>query len=189
MPSRLPLILSSIALLVAVFGATPVGRAAGELARAVVPFAQKAGYAKTSGFAKYAGDATTVNGIKAARVPKPGLLVPLGPDGKFPSSVGEAGAVGPRGATGPQGTAGKNGATNVTIVTATSTGAGNTSADANCPTGTVATGGGWYGTTPIISRPLPATISSGQTPTGWTASLTYSASAQTIYVYAICASP
>lgn len=195
MTSRLPLILSATALLVAVLGATPVGHAADSVVRAVVPFAQKAGSAKTAGFARYAGSASAVNGIKAARQPKPGQLVALGPDGKFPSSVGEAGPAGPPGATGakgaagPKGDAGTNGATKVTVVTATVTTAGNTNTTADCPAGTVATGGGWEGGTAIISRPVPRTYSSGETPTGWQAFLTFSASQQTIYVYAICASP
>jgi hypothetical protein len=188
---RLPLILSTAALLVAVFGATPVGQAAGRLV-SVVPFAQKAGYAAK------AGNAKTVNGIKAAKKAKPGFLVPLGADGKFPASVGQAGPAGPAGAAGPQGPQGAKGnkgdtgaagATKVTYVTAVSTGAGNTTATARCAADEVATGGGWYGGTVIISRPTPETASSGVTPNGWTASLTYSGSSQTIYVYAICAAP
>src|SRR2546422_3988541 len=45
MKQRLPLILSSTALVVAVFGATPLGHAAGQLVQTVPPFAKKAGYA------------------------------------------------------------------------------------------------------------------------------------------------
>jgi len=59
------------ALVVAVFGSTPLANAA---ANAV----------KTALFAKNAGK---VNGIRAARTPRPGHLVPLGPDAKLPTSV------------------------------------------------------------------------------------------------------
>ena len=70
-------------------------------------------------FAKKAGNATRVGGIKASRTPKPGRLLPLGRDGRFPASVLPAlgsvsssarGADGPAGPPGPQGPAGKDGA-------------------------------------------------------------------------------
>lgn len=69
--------------------------------------------------AKKAGgvDAKRVGGIKASKTPKPGQLLPLGPNGKFPPSVlpltqgatgpaGAPGPVGPAGAVGPSGAAG-----------------------------------------------------------------------------------
>ena len=108
MKQRLPLVLSATALVVALFGSTPLGHAD---ASAVPPFAKKAGYANT------AGNAAAVNGIKAARNPTPGFLVPLGTDGKFPTSVGVGGPAGPKapkgdkGDQGPQGPAGPKGAT------------------------------------------------------------------------------
>jgi hypothetical protein len=71
MRTRLPILLSVTALVVAVFGSTPLANAA---AKAV----------KTALFAKNAGK---VNGIRAARTPRPGHLVPLGPDAKLPTSV------------------------------------------------------------------------------------------------------
>src|SRR3954453_23838133 len=72
-------------------------------------------------FAKKAGNATRVGGIKASKTPKPGKLLPLGKDGRFPASVlpiagltasssssrGTDGATGPAGPVGP---AGKDGA-------------------------------------------------------------------------------
>jgi hypothetical protein len=97
---RLPLIFSLTALLIALFGATPVGRA---VVSAVPPFAN---HAKTADFAKNAG---AVNGIKASTRPRVGWLVALGKGGKFPASVGVAGPSGPQGPTGPAGPAGASG--------------------------------------------------------------------------------
>jgi len=97
MKQRLPLTLSAIALVVALFGATPLGRAARDLTGVVPPFAKKAGYATNAG---------AVNGIRASRTAKAGYLVPLGADGKFPVSVGQAGPAGPAGPAGAQGPAG-----------------------------------------------------------------------------------
>lgn len=78
MRERLPIILSATALVVALFGATPLGEAAGDLTGAIVPRAKRADYATNAG---------AVNGIKASRTPKAGFLVPLGAGGKLPSSV------------------------------------------------------------------------------------------------------
>jgi hypothetical protein len=103
---RLPLILSSTAVLIALFGATPVGHA---VVSAVPPFAT---HAKTADYAKNAG---AVNGIKASTRPRTGWLVPLGTGGKFPASVlptaggGQAGSAGPQGPPGPKGDKGDSG--------------------------------------------------------------------------------
>jgi hypothetical protein len=88
MKQRLPLTLSALALVVALFGATPLGRAARDLTGVVPPFAKKAGYAT---------NAAAVNGIRASRTAKAGYLVPLKADGKFPVSVGQAGPAGASG--------------------------------------------------------------------------------------------
>ena len=96
---RLPVILSATALVVAVFGSTPLGHAV----QSVVPFAN---HAEKADFAKNAG---AVNGIKASRQPKAGQLVPLGSDGRFPASVGLGGQPGPQGARGETGPAGPRG--------------------------------------------------------------------------------
>jgi hypothetical protein len=93
---RLPIVVATTGLVISVFGSTPVGHA---LSSAASP-------AKRANFAKNAG---AVNGIKASRLPKPGRLIPLGPDGKFPASVGLAGPKGDKGDTGPQGIAGTDG--------------------------------------------------------------------------------
>lgn len=102
MKHRLSVALSVTALTVALFGSTPIGRA---VVSAVPPFAKKAGYAKV------AGNADAVDGIKAARQPRAGFLVPLGANGRFPPSVGEAGPKGDRGDPGAQGPMGPQGAT------------------------------------------------------------------------------
>jgi hypothetical protein len=99
---RVSVVLGMSAVIVAVLGASPVGEAAGEAVRVAL-------------FAKNAGK---VNGIKAARTPKAGRLLPLGADGKFPASVvppgppglrGPAGPIGPQGPVGPTGPAGPAG--------------------------------------------------------------------------------
>jgi hypothetical protein len=95
---RLPVIF-----LVALFGSTPIGHAV----VSAVPFAKKAGYAKK------AGSAGAVNGVKVSKQPRPGQLLPLGPDGRFPTSVsagGPAGPQGPKGDRGPEGEVGPDGA-------------------------------------------------------------------------------
>jgi hypothetical protein len=98
---RLPLIFSVTALVVALFGSTPLGHA---VSLAVPPFAK---HAKTADYAKNAG---AVNGLKASKRPRVGWLVALGKDGKFPPSVGQVGPPGPRGPQGPKGDPGPQGA-------------------------------------------------------------------------------
>jgi hypothetical protein len=103
---RLPMIVATTALLVALFGSTPVGHAVG----ANVPF-----FAKTAGYAKQAGNAASVGRVKVSQQPRPGQLLPLGADGKFPASVALNGPIGPKGdkgdkgATGPKGDPGQPG--------------------------------------------------------------------------------
>ena len=98
---RLPFMLSAAALVVAVLGSTPVGHAVGSQ---VPLFAKKAGYANR------AGNAATLNGLKASKLPRPGLLLPLAADGKFPASVGQVGPAGPKGDKGDKGDRGESGA-------------------------------------------------------------------------------
>jgi hypothetical protein len=89
----LPATLAAAALVVAALGATPLGEAATDVVRMAL-------------FAKNAGK---VNGIKAARRPRAGRLVPLGPGGRFPAAVMPRGAIGPAGPRGPVGPAGAQG--------------------------------------------------------------------------------
>ena len=100
MRERLPIVLSGSALLVAMFGATPLGHAAGQAIHAVPPFA------KTANFAKFAGNASKLNGRKSTLKGAPGTIPVVGRDGKLPASIG---AVGPQGQQGPQGAAGPQG--------------------------------------------------------------------------------
>lgn len=145
MKQRLPIILSATALLVALFGSTPLGAAARGVAGAVVPpFAKRSGYATTAG---------SVNGIKAARTARPGYLVSLQANGKFPVSVGQAGRpgnTGEKGPTGPKGDAGAAGAagppglSELQVLTAQtgSDSAGLKTIGVDCPSGKKALGGG-----------------------------------------------
>jgi hypothetical protein len=97
-----PLVLSITAVVVAVAGATPPGRAAGERLAAAVPFAKRAG------FAKFAGDASKLNGRRSTRAGAPGTIPVVGTNGKLPVSIGAVGPPGPpgtKGDTGPKGPA------------------------------------------------------------------------------------
>jgi hypothetical protein len=93
---RLPIVIATAGLAISVFGSTPVGHA---LSSAAAP-AKRAAYAANAG---------AVNGIKASKTPKPGRLLPLGTDGKFPASVGLTGPQGPTGDKGDRGPAGPKG--------------------------------------------------------------------------------
>jgi hypothetical protein len=97
MRNRLPLVLSITALVVALMGATPLGRAA---VNAAVPLAKRAYLADT------AKNAVKVNNIKASRTPTPGMLLPLDSAGKLPASVGAVGPQGTKGDKGEQGAPG-----------------------------------------------------------------------------------
>src|SRR5262249_54329051 len=102
MRRALPLVLSILALVVAVVGTTSGGAA---VAASVVAFAKNAG---------------AVNGIGASAKPKAGKLVPLGPGGKLPTpAIPTTGKVakGPQGPPGAQGQRGVPGATGATGAT------------------------------------------------------------------------
>jgi collagen triple helix repeat protein len=96
---HLPVVLSAAALVLAVLSASSQGVAAMQGAVRVALFAK---------------NAAKVAGIGASKKPRPGKLVPLGKNGKFPASVfpgvtgppGAEGARGPAGPVGPQGPAG-----------------------------------------------------------------------------------
>jgi hypothetical protein len=85
--------LAACATMVAGLAAIPVGEAAGDVVRVAL-------------FAKNAGK---VNGIKAARAPTPGRLLPLAANGRFPATVVPPGPPGPRGPAGPPGPQGQAG--------------------------------------------------------------------------------
>jgi|SRR5919204_3040475 hypothetical protein len=71
MRQRLPIILSSAALAVAVLGATPFGHAAGRAAQGAL----------------FAEDAGRVNGLEASSTPRPNSLLALDAKARFPASV------------------------------------------------------------------------------------------------------
>jgi hypothetical protein len=115
MRKRLPVVLSAAALVVALLGSTPLG----EAARNVIP-----AFARNSG---------AVNGIRASRTPRPGYLVPLGADGRFPQVVVPAGPPGPRGDKGERGEPGPPGLAGLRAVSVT------TAVDSSSPKGVTAT--------------------------------------------------
>src|ERR671936_2076816 len=96
---RLPVVLSALALGIAMLALTGLGQAA----LSIVPLA------------KFAQNAGKVNGIQASRSPQAGKLLALNSAKKFPKSVippgtqGPRGPAGPAGATGPTGPAGATG--------------------------------------------------------------------------------
>ncbi len=101
--NRLPIALSASALLVALFGSTPLGSATGR-ALGVVPHAKRADYAKRAAFAANAG---LLAGHRLSLSPRAGQIPLVNAAGKLPATLG---AVGPQGPSGPQGPAGAAGA-------------------------------------------------------------------------------
>jgi hypothetical protein len=105
MQQRMTLLLAATALVVAVLGATPLGRAAGDAVLKIPPLAQRANYAKVAGTAE---NAKALGGHKAS------AFALLDGSGKLPASVvsggGSAGAAGPQGPKGDPGSKGDPGA-------------------------------------------------------------------------------
>ena len=94
---RLPLVLSATALVVAVFGSTPVGHAVGSAIPA---------FAKSAGYAKQAGNASALNGIKASKQPGPACSCPSAPTEVPRLRRASAGPAGPKGDKGDKGATG-----------------------------------------------------------------------------------
>lgn len=97
--ARIAVVLSALSLLVSLAGVTPAD-ALHAVARAL--------------------NADKVGGIRASRTPRPGRLLPLGSNSRFPASVmpsarGPRGPVGPGGPAGPQGAQGPAGVSNIRI--------------------------------------------------------------------------
>jgi hypothetical protein len=171
---RLPVVLSFTALAIALLGSTSVGHAF------------SSGVAKRAVFAKNAG---AVNHIKASRTPRPGMLVPLGQDGKFPASVGLAGPKGEKGDkgdTGAQGPAGLSGYGFYLERRDISAGATEIWA-ALCPAGQKVLGGGVSSTDPAKAK-ITESAPVIEEPNGWGAGM-YNGGTTTIaaYAWAICA--
>ncbi len=112
MRDRLAIALASTALVVALFGATPIGSAARNVITAVPPFAKRADFATRAGLAQHAKladvatNAKLVVGHRISTAPKPGDIPVVGSDGKLPAALGAVGAPGP---PGPQGAGGSPG--------------------------------------------------------------------------------
>ena len=150
MRNRLPVVLSFTALLVAVFGTTPLGHAAGQAIQAAVP-----PFAKTSGYAKFAGNSTKLNGHRSALSGAAGTIPVVGKDGKLPAALGAVGPQGPKGDKGDKGEKGERGAAGADgtpgllglhvvagTYTRTTPSGDNPSTTAFCPAGESALGGG-----------------------------------------------
>lgn len=201
--SRLALVLSATALTVALFGSTPVGHAVGSK----VPF-----FAKTAGYANRAGSAAALGGVKLSKQPRPGTLLPLGADGRFPASVGltgpagskgekgDPGPAGPKGAVGPAGPAGQRGPAGEKGVSGVSgwqyltesksiKADGSATLQVNCPSGKRALGGGVAVPYPNLYARVLQSAPSGAAATGWLASVLNSYPNYTITatVWVICA--
>jgi hypothetical protein len=196
---RAPLVLSTISLVVAALGTTPLGHAAGERLAAAVPFAKSAGYAK------FAGDATKLNGRRSTLVGAPGTIPVIGKNGKLPTSIGsvgpqgpqgpqgDKGPQGPKGDRGPAGPEGPPGMSGYQIVSQSSGGGSpdHQSATATCPAGKKAVGGGAYLAASAATY-FPVAIDMSQPAgggTGWMAGareITATTGTWSVYAYAIC---
>lgn len=198
----LALVLSVTALTVALLGSTPVGQAVTSKA----PL-----FAKTAGYARRAGNAAALSGIKASKQPRPGALLPLGADGRFPASVGLAGpkgdtggkgdpgvrgSVGPKGDIGPQGprgaagSPGPSGISGLEYVVSQGTDVPNgerRSATVMCSKGKKALGGGVSSSSALAHVRQSAPTNGGG---GWvgTAANTTARYDDTVFVWVICAS-
>jgi hypothetical protein len=147
---RLPFVLSVTALIVAVFGSTPLGEAAGKLIRAVPPFAKKADYANRAGRANFARIAVNANnakllaGHRASTAGAVGVIPLTGPDGKLATSFGTIGPAGPAGPQGPPGDTSKLLGRTVTVTASRAVTTGARYDFVLCPSGYEAVGGGAY---------------------------------------------
>jgi hypothetical protein len=156
--------------------------------------------------ALFADNAGKVGGLRASATPKPGRLLALGANGKFPSSVvpPAAGPAGPRGPAGPKGDKGDPAfPTTITVVTHPNVGAGMTAtATATCPVGYLATGGAVDTADPAREYVMSSTFvlnngetaqqsPSGQGPSayGWSGTVRYTGAKalESFTVAAICA--
>ena len=203
MNSRLPLLLSFAAIVVAALGPGVVGSAARDAGTTIVKRAQfayrahysrfardavhatrsdRSGTAKKAGRADVAGNAEAVNGIQASRTPTPNMLLPLDAKGKLPSSIG---AVGPAGPQGPPGVSG------LVRITADSASNSNTvkSQSVSCASGRRLLGGGAALSTTSNSLAITRSSPSSDLKT-WTAEAQETAAFAgnwRVTAYAICA--
>jgi hypothetical protein len=170
-------VLSAAALAVALLGATPLG----EAARDILPIA------------RYAKNSDKVDGINASRIPRPGYLVPLGANGRFPQAVGQVGPPGPPGPSGPTGPAGAPGPTGLVLISADTAADSSSpkSVEAPCPPGKKALGGGTELTVNAAGSPVAVQDSRPLTTgNGWHASAAETTTFEqpwALRVWAVCA--
>jgi len=138
MKQRLPLVLSTAALVVSLLGATPLGHAARSAVSPIVPLARTANFAKNAGM---------LNGHSSSRAPRAGQIPVVGLSGKLPATLGAVGPAGPAGPAGPKGDAGAAGVSGyqrVQIQVNAPTGNGKTGTyPIPCPGGKSVLGGGF----------------------------------------------
>ena len=187
---KLPIVLSTVALCVAILGATPAGQAA---ARFVVPSNSVGTLQLKSGSVtdtKIRKHSLTATDFKVGELPA-GQPGPQGPQGV-------QGVQGTPGTPGPQGVPGLSGyeivAGNGATVAANATGYD----VANCPTGKKAIGGGFtpYGggkPTPVgkaaqLGMVVSAPVDGANGSAWWVGVNNLSGSATQVYAYAVCAS-
>jgi hypothetical protein len=200
MRERLPIVLSASALLVAVFGATPLGHAASRAIHAVPPFA------KTASYAKFAGNASKLNGRKSTLSGAPGTIPVVGRNGKLPASIGtvrpqgpkgDAGAKGDKGLKGDPGDKGTDSTTRIVLVRVFGNNAtpGQVSqATATCGSGERLIGGGAENiSVGAVKKPILQSFPTGPVgaaPTGWfVQALNDDTTGVTAVARALCASP
>lgn len=131
MKERLPLILSASALLVAILGSTPLGRAAEDALEQVVPRARQADFAQ---------NAARLNGHRSSVRARRGQIPVVGASGKLHPSLG---AVGPQGPAGPQGPPGASGYQLVIDQVTIPNGEVDFRRTVACPGGKAVLSGGW----------------------------------------------
>jgi hypothetical protein len=202
MKTRLPLVLSITALLVALFGSTPLGHAAGDLLQKTPPFAKRAGFANRAGTAQ---NALALGGHKASAFPTldaagklPAAVIatnlqgPPGPKGDK-GEKGDKGLKGDKGDKGDKGLQGSPGISGYQIVQGSPVPlAANKTviATVTCPAGKKAVGGGGHhfsavGFVAALGSSIPVNNSGG---TQWQAAFkNLTSTPANVQAYAICA--
>jgi collagen triple helix repeat protein len=171
MKARLPIVLSSTALIVAVLGSTPVGEAAKNLVvpRASVGTVQLKNNAVTA--AKVKNFSLVAADFRSGQLPRgpQGRVGPQGPAGpRGPRGpAGAAGATGPTGPAGPTGPPGLSGLQSV-FASSSSNATDKKTVTAACPSGKVGVGGG-ASINPTNQTDVAIASSSLANDTTWTA--------------------
>jgi hypothetical protein len=168
---RSPLVLSALALTIALLGATPLGGATAGVVAKGVPFAQRAGFATNAG---------KLNGHKSSTQPTAGQIPVVGSDGKLPASLGAVGAPGPPGAVGVSGY--EQVSSQPVVIPA---GSGGVQVAATCPGSKSVLGGGWMFASTNDLRVLDSRPTSSSTWTVRVANIT--GTGTTAIAYAVCA--